>query len=86
MNRHERRKQAAISRADVNRLVSGARWSQRPDPEDPEYALIEFRMPTGPNRMPEATYVGDEAMARMHRFGSGFLAGAEDGKRERDEN
>jgi hypothetical protein len=86
MNRRDRRAQAAIGRPEAEKWAAGSRWSQRPDPEDPTYALIEIRVPTGPNLMPEATYEGKAAAERLGLWARHYMHGVEDARRERDEN
>jgi hypothetical protein len=84
VNRHERRAQKAIGRAATEKLQAGATWKQWVDPMEPEFSVIEFRMPTGPCPMPAAAYTGVDALARARRFAENYLSGVADGIRDRE--
>jgi hypothetical protein len=62
MNRKERRS-----------LGREVHWTQRADPKDPGFALIEIRLPNG--GMPSASYEGASAFDRIRRFARGYLCG-----------
>lgn len=50
-------------------------WTQRMDPKDNRFVLIELRLPCAPAVMPTATYRGLEAFDRVSRFAVGYLEG-----------
>jgi hypothetical protein len=89
VNRHDRRARAAQARgeptdAEVERIVAGARWKQRVDPDDPGYALIEFRIPIpDAAAYPETEYEGRAAYDRLNRFLHAYVAGVSDGHERR---
>ena len=56
----------------MNHKLEGIRWSQKTDPEDADYVLIEVRIPNNPDSpMPTASYTGQEAVDRIFRWALG---------------
>lgn len=77
MNRRQRLAQRAAARhAPPDSPVGGTRWTQRADPSDPRFALIEMRIPNG--GQPEASYRGLDAADRITRFCAAYLKGVAD--------
>jgi len=79
MNRYERRRHASLERK--HKIVSiepatldGFRWHQRADPSNPNYLLIEMRLPNG--GMPPAKFTGAEARDRLVQWAASITAQA----------
>lgn len=72
MNRHTQRQRDNLRNSP---LVAGHRWSQRVDPMDSRFVIVEFRFPIPNGEMSEAMYSGLEAKDRILRFCKGYLGG-----------
>lgn len=82
----KRKFQRAAINAQARQLKQdpdGVWWEQRTDEADPTFAIITFRLPTGPVSMPTARYEGHAAWDRLHRFLHNFAAGVVAGSRDR---
>lgn len=85
MNRRVRRAAVAAARKRNQSLnPEGMWWTQRPDPKDPDWALIEMRIPA-PQMLP-ATYQGVAVVERLMRFCTGIMAGYEAAEQTRVED
>ncbi len=70
MTRQQRR---ATERQQAKDPVSGTRFAQQPDADDPNFVELRIRIPNG--GMPTAVYEGKDAVSRLARFASGWLYG-----------